>query len=124
MRTWRERISAPKPGRGPQLGAALALAAVWLAVAGIEFGLTGGDLLGHDTADTQRRVSHNIPPGTPIAVAAARLKTGGFHCFPRRSDQMVCARQSFLGFTYWSVTLTGWADQVAAAKATCSRSFL
>ena len=111
-------------GRIRQLWLALALAAISLAVAATECGLTGGDLLGRDADDTQRRVAHTIPPGTPIALAAARLKTGGFHCFSRRGDQIVCARQSFLGFTYWSVTLTVWADQVAAAKTTCSRSFL
>ena len=111
-------------GRVRQIWLALALAVICLVVAATEFGLTGGNLLGHDAADTQRRVSHNIPPGTPIAIATARLKTGGFHCYSRRGSQVVCARQSFLGFTYWSVTLSVWADQVAAAKATCSRSFL
>jgi len=114
----------PEASRVRQVGLVVALVVVCLAVAAIELGVTGGDLLGRDGADTQRRVSHHIPPGTPIAVATSRLKTGGYHCFPRRGDQVVCARQSFLGFTYWSVTLTVWADQVAAAKANCSRSFL
>ena len=124
MAMWRERALMSRTGRGRQVGLALALGAVCLMVAALEFGLTSGDLLGHDAKDTQRRISHSIPPGTPIGIATARLNAGGFHCFSRRGDQMVCARQSFLGFTYWSVTLTVWADHVAAAKAACSRSLL
>ena len=107
-----------------QIGVALAATAIGLAVAATELGGAGGDLLGRDGPDTQRRVSHHIPLGTPLATATARLKSGGYRCYPQRDKQLVCARQSFLGFTFWSVTLTVWADQVAAIKATCSRSIL
>ena len=84
----------------------------------------GRNLLGHDQADTQRRVSHRIPLGTPIAAAIERLQAGGYRCYPPRDSVVVCARQSLFGFRYWSVTLTVWAGQVAGIKSSTSASFL
>ena len=82
------------------------------------------NLLGHDQADTQRRVSHRIPLGTPIATAIERLQAGGYTCYPPRDREVVCAHQSLFGFRYWSVTLTVWAGQVAGIKSATSQSFL
>jgi len=84
----------------------------------------GRDLLGHDQADTQRRASQHIPLGTPNAAAIRRLQTGGYRCYPPRDGQVICAHQSFFGFTFWSVTLTVRANHVVAIKATCSHTFL
>ena len=103
---------------------ALALAAASLAAAGLARADDGRNLLGHDQADTQRRVSHRIPLGTPVAAAIERLQAGGYKCYPPRDRVVVCARQSLFGFRYWSVTLTVWAGQVAGVKATTSSSFL
>ncbi len=107
-----------------KIGVTLALAAIFLSTPSLVLADDGRNLLGHDQADTQRRVSHRIPLGTPIAAAIDRLQAGGYRCYPPRDGQVVCAHQSLFGFSFWSVTLTVWAGQVGAVKSTTSHGLL
>ncbi len=106
------------------VGPTLVLAVICLAAPTLVLAGDSRSLLGNDQADTQRRASQRIPLGTPIAAAIWRLQDGGYKCYPPRDGQVVCAHQSFFGFTFWSVTLTVRADHVAAVRATCSHTFL
>ena len=79
-----------RPGRrSGRTVPALALAAASLAAAGLARADDGRNLLGHDQADTQRRVSHRIPLGTPVAAAIERLQAGGYKCYPPRDRVVV-----------------------------------